>query len=69
MLSSALMGALFLFLSSISINIMFLNVCIFFTGWTLTGFEIASLVYVSEMGATRFRKLSLVVMMSGWSLG
>ena len=35
----------------------------------LTGFEIASYVYVGEMGAERFRKLGLVVLMTGWSLG
>jgi hypothetical protein len=44
-----------------------LNFFLFLSGWCLTGFEIVSLVYVSEIGAQRFRNFSLVILTSGWA--
>ena len=42
---------------------------IFLAGLFLTGFEITCMLYVSEIGAERFRKYSVVALMSGWAIG
>lgn len=42
---------------------------LFMLGWCLTGYELVCLVYVTEIGAQRLRKLGLTVLMLGWALG
>lgn len=42
---------------------------LFGAGFCITGFEIVALVFMSEMGGIRFRKLGLGVWMLGWGIG
>lgn len=51
----------------LTLNIYTLILTIFFSGWSLTGLEITSVVYVSEIGGERFRKFSLSILMLGWA--
>ena len=57
----------FVVLCGFTYNIYTLILTIFFSGWSLTGLEITTLVYVSEIGGDRFRKFSLSILMIGWA--
>jgi hypothetical protein len=54
-------------LCGLAYNIYTLILTVFLSGWSLTGLEITSIVYVSEIGGERFRKFSLSILMFGWA--
>jgi len=66
---SLLIGGLLNIASGLTPDFKSLIFLLFLQGLCLTGFELTCMVYVAEIGAERFRKLSLVTLMSGWAVG